>query len=95
MPRPFSARSPAWAPEWKILFLTGGASTQFFMLPMNMLYDGKSADYIVTGHWGKAALKEAKRFGQINVTTTEKDGLFRSIPKQSEIKLDPNAAYVH
>ncbi len=82
-------------PEWKILFLTGGASTQFFMLPMNMLYDGKSADYIVTWHWGKAALKEAKRFGQINVTTTEKDGLFRSIPKQAEIKLDPKAAYVH
>ncbi len=82
-------------PEWKILFLTGGASTQFFQLPMNMLYDGKTADYIVTGHWGKAALKEAKRYGQINVTSTEKDGVFRSIPKQNELKLDPKAAYVH
>ncbi|HUW40643.1 MAG TPA: 3-phosphoserine/phosphohydroxythreonine transaminase [Rectinemataceae bacterium] len=82
-------------PEWKILFLTGGASTQFFQLPMNMLYDGKTADYIVTGHWGKAAVKEAKHFGQINVTTTEQDGAFRSIPKQAELKLDPKAAYVH
>ena len=81
--------------EWKILFLTGGASTQFFMLPMNMLYDDRSADYIVTGHWGKSAVKEAKRYGQINLTSTEKDGVFRSIPKQGELKLDPKATYVH
>jgi phosphoserine aminotransferase len=83
-------------PEWKILFLTGGASTQFAMLPMNFLYDGKKADYISTGHWSKAAVKEAKRFGEIGVSTTENtDGSFTRIPKQAELKLDPKAAYVH
>jgi phosphoserine aminotransferase len=81
--------------EWKILFLTGGASSQFFMLPMNLIPEGGSADYLVTGHWGKAAVKEAKRFGKINAISTEKDGVFRSILKQSEIKLDPSSAYVH
>ena len=81
--------------EWKILFLTGGASSQFFMLPMNLIPEGGSADYLVTGHWGKAAVKEAKRFGKINAISTEKDGVFRSILKQSEIKIDPSSAYVH
>jgi len=81
--------------DWKILFLTGGASSQFFMLPQNMLLEGGSADYLVTGHWGKAAVKEAKRFGKINVCSTERDGVFTSILKQSEIKTDPAATYVH
>jgi phosphoserine aminotransferase len=82
--------------EWKILFLTGGASTQFALLPMNYLWEGRKADYISTGHWGKAAIKEAKRFGEIGVTTTENaDGTFTRIPKQSELKLDPKATYVH
>ena len=81
--------------DWKILFCTGGASTQFAMLPMNMLYDGKSADYIVTGHWGNAAVKQAKLFGKVNVTTTEENEIFRRIPKQSELKLDAKSAYVH
>jgi phosphoserine aminotransferase len=81
--------------DWKIIFLQGGASTQFALLPMNFLPEGGCADYLVTGHWSKAALKEAKRFGQINVLSTEKDGAFRSILKQSEIKIDPKASYVH
>jgi phosphoserine aminotransferase len=82
--------------DWKILFLTGGASTQFLMLPMNMLGEGKDADYLVTGHWSKAAVKEAKRFGPLNLTSVENaDGTFTRIPKQSELKLDPKAAYVH
>jgi phosphoserine aminotransferase len=81
--------------DWKILFMTGGASSQFFMLPLNLLPEGGTADYLVTGHWGKAAVKEAKRYGKINSISTEKDGVFRSILKQPEIKLDPAAAYVH
>jgi len=81
--------------DWKINFMTGGASSQFFMLPLNLLPEGGVADYLVTGHWGKAAVKEAKRYGRINSISTEKDGVFRSILKQSEIKLDPAAAYVH
>jgi len=82
--------------DWKILFLTGGASTQFLMLPMNMLGEGKGADYLVTGHWSKAAVKEAKRFGPLNLTSVEGEGgSFTRIPKQAELKLDPKAAYVH
>jgi phosphoserine aminotransferase len=82
--------------EWKILFLTGGASTQFLMLPMNMLGEGRGADYLVTGHWSKAAVKEAKRFGPLNLTSVEGEGgSFTRIPRQSELKLDPKAAYVH
>jgi phosphoserine aminotransferase len=81
--------------DWKILLLAGGANLQFSMIPMNFLPEGGCADYLVTGHWSKVAVKEAKRYGQINVVSTEKDGAFRSILKQSEIKLDPKAAYVH
>jgi phosphoserine aminotransferase len=80
---------------WKILLLSGGANTQFSLIPMNFIPEGGSADYLVTGHWSKTAVKEAKRYGQINTITSEKDGVFRSILKQSDIKLDPKASYAH
>ncbi|OGL45770.1 MAG: phosphoserine transaminase [Candidatus Schekmanbacteria bacterium RBG_13_48_7] len=81
---------------YEILFLGGGASLQFTMVPMNFLTKDKKADYIITGSWSKKAHKEAKLFGQANVAaTTEVDGKFRRIPKQSELKLDPGAEYVH
>jgi phosphoserine aminotransferase len=83
-------------PEWKILFLTGGASSQFMMIPANYLFDGRTADYISTGHWGKAAIKEAKRYGTLGISSVENaDGTYTRIPKQSELKLDPKATYVH
>jgi len=83
-------------PEWKILFMTGGASTQFFMVPMNYLFRERKATYIVTGHWGKAAVKEAMRFGSIDVISTEnEDGSFTRIPKQEELRIDPTSTYVH
>ena len=81
--------------EWKVLFLQGGANLQFTMLPMNFIPEGGKAEYILTGHWAKTALKEAKRFGGAGIASTEKDGVFRSIPAQSEIKVDPASAYVH
>ncbi len=82
--------------NFKVLLLQGGASLQFAMVPMNLLGEGKSADYIQTGSWSKKALKEAKLFGTVRVAgTTEKDGVFRSIPKQEELDLDPNAVYCH
>ena len=65
------------------------------MVPMNLLTAGATADYILTGDWGKKALKEAKRVGATNVAATTEDGNFKRIPKQSELKLTPNAAYVH
>jgi phosphoserine aminotransferase len=83
--------------EWNVLFCTGGASTQFLMLPMNMLGDGKSADYVSTGNWSKAAIKEAKRFGKITFPANmELEGeVFKAIPKQEDLKFNPDAEYVH
>jgi phosphoserine aminotransferase len=81
---------------YEILFLQGGASLQFAMVPMNLLLPGKSADYVVTGGWSEKALSEAKILGQTRVAcTTAVDGRYTRIPTQSELKLDPNAAYVH
>jgi phosphoserine aminotransferase len=78
-----------------VLFLQGGASLQFSMVPMNLLTPGTTADYIVTGDWGKKALKEAKRVGATSVAASTEDGNFKRIPKQSELKLTSGAAYVH
>ena len=80
---------------WKVLFLQGGANLQFAMLPMNFIPEGGKAEYILTGQWAKIALKEAKRFGGAGIASTEKDGVFRSIPRQPEIAVDPASAYVH
>jgi len=81
--------------NYKILFLQGGASLQFSMVPMNLLTPGSVADYIITGDWAKKAMKEAKKVGSTNVAATTEDGNFTRIPKQSEIKTTPGAAYVH
>jgi phosphoserine aminotransferase len=81
--------------NYHVLFLQGGASLQFSMIPMNFLPDEGSADYIITGSWGKKALKEAKREGAVNVAATTADGGFTRVPGQDELKLDPKAAYVH
>jgi phosphoserine aminotransferase len=81
--------------NYHILFLQGGASLQFSMVPMNLLARGSSADYIVTGSWGKKAVKEAKRSGQVNIAANMADGGFTRIPEATEINLDANAAYLH
>ena len=82
--------------NYKVMFLGGGASTQFLMVPMNYLADGKVADYILTGDWSRKAHKEAKGVGKTNVAaTTEVDGRFARIPRQDELKLTDGAAYVH
>jgi phosphoserine aminotransferase len=89
-------RSIAGIPDnYKILFLQGGASMQFSMVPMNLLTGGLTADYIVTGDWGKKALKEAKKVGATSVAASTEDGNFKRIPKQAELKLTPGSAYVH
>src|SRR6186997_643499 len=76
-------------PGYKVLFLQGGASLQFSMVPMNLLTAGTTADYIITGDWGKKALKEAKKIGATNVAATTEVGNFKRIPKQEEIRLTP------
>src|SRR5258706_11136959 len=80
---------------YHVLFLQGGASLQFSMLAMNLLPRDGSADYILTGSWGKKAVKEAKKAGNVNVAATMADGGFTRAPTADEIKLDPHAAYVH
>ena len=81
--------------NYHVLFLQGGASLQFSMVPLNFLPHDGSADYLLTGSWGKKALKEAKKSGTINVAATMADGGFSRVPGADEIKLDPRAAYVH
>jgi phosphoserine aminotransferase len=81
--------------NYKVLFLQGGASLQFSMIPMNLLPEGGVADYIITGSWGKKALKEAKRAGEINVAANMEDSRYSRTPEQHELKLSPQAAYVH
>jgi len=80
---------------YKILFLQGGASLQFSMVPMNLLTAGTTADYIITGDWGKKALKEAKKVGATKVAGSTENGNFKRTPKQNELTLTPGAAYVH
>src|ERR1044072_5030522 len=81
--------------NYRILFLQGGASLQFSMVPMNFLPPDGSADYIITGSWGKKALKEAKRAGNVNIAATMADGGFTRVPSSDEMSLNPHAAYVH
>jgi phosphoserine aminotransferase len=80
---------------YKVLFLQGGASLQFSMVPMNLLAAGKTADYIDSGSWADKAIKEAKKVGTVNVAATTKDEHYTRVPTQAELKLTPGAAYVH
>jgi phosphoserine aminotransferase len=80
----------------QVLFLSGGASMQFAMLPLNFLHSGQSADYITTGTWSVKALAEAKTVGEArSAFDGERDGWYREIPTQEQLQLDPGAAYVH
>ena len=74
--------------NYRILFLQGGASLQFSMVPINFLPADGSADYVITGSWGKKALKEAKRVGNVNVAATMADGGFTRIPGDDEMSLN-------
>jgi len=78
-----------------VTFVQGGASLQFGLIPMNFLPKGKSADYVVTGVWSEKAISEAKYLGEVRAAWQPPDGKFVRVPTQSELKLDPNAAYVH
>ena len=81
--------------NYRVLFLQGGASLQFSMLPMNLLPPGGSADYIVTGVWSEKAVKEAKRVGTVKIAGSTAGEKFTRVPRQEELTLDANAAYVH
>ncbi len=81
--------------EYAVMFLQGGATLQFSMIPLNIMAPNNKADYINTGAWSKKAIKEAKRVGEVNVAATSEDSNFNYIPKQDALKLTPNASYVH
>ena len=81
--------------NYKILFLQGGASLQFAMVPMNFRPAGASADYIVTGTWSKKAFKESQKLGTAKAAANMEADVFNHLPSQAELKLDPQAAYLH
>lgn len=81
--------------NYKVLFLQGGASSQFAMVPINLLNGKKSADYLLTGQWSKKAVEEAKRFCNVNVVADTSDSKFTTLPDEASLKFDPEAAYVH
>ena len=81
--------------NYKVLFMQGGASSQFSMVPMNLLRGKNTADYINTGQWSKKAIAEAERYCDVNVVASTEDNGFTSAPTQAELNLNPDAAYVH
>jgi phosphoserine aminotransferase len=89
-------RSLASVPaSYRVLFLQGGASMQFSMVPMNLLVPGATADYIDSGSWAEKAIKEARKVGRVNVAASTKGDNYSRIPSQRELKLTPGGAYVH
>lgn len=81
--------------NYKLLFLQGGASLQFTAVPMNFLPANQEADFILTGSWSQAALKEAKKLGKTRIVASTEAEKFKRIPSQSELQLNPQAAYAH
>jgi phosphoserine aminotransferase len=81
--------------NYKVLFLQGGASSQFAMVPMNMLRGKGKADYVNTGDWSIRAIHEAEKYCTVNVAATTKESHFTTVPSQAELKLSSDAAYVH
>ena len=81
--------------NYKVLFMQGGATAQFAMIPMNLLRGKDTADYINTGQWSTKAIKEAERYCEVNVVASSEDKSFTYAPSQGDLNLNPNAAYVH
>jgi phosphoserine aminotransferase len=81
--------------EYKVLFLQGGATLQFSMIPQNLLGTKTGADYIYTGQWSKKAIAEARKFCEVNIAASSEDQNFTYVPKRESWRLDSSAAYVH
>ena len=81
--------------DYAVLFLQGGASSQFAAVPLNLLGNNKTADYINTGAWSKKAIAEAKRYCDVNVAASSEDSKFTIAPAQDSLQLNSDAAYVH
>lgn len=81
--------------NYRVLFLQGGGTMQFAMVPINLLYKSKKADYVLTGHWAQKAYEEALKYGDIRVAASSEDGDFSYIPKIGRDGIRPDADYVH
>ncbi len=81
--------------DFEVMFLQGGASSQFMMIPFNFLRDEETADYIDTGRWSDKAITEAKLFGNVHVPFSSADGNYDRVPKQNELDFSDSPAYVH
>ena len=81
--------------DYKVLFMGGGASLQFAMIPLNLMGKNRTADYVITGTWSKKALKEAQIVGNPNEAASSEEDKFTRIPHQDELKLTKDAVYVH
>lgn len=81
--------------NYKVLFLQGGASSQFAMVPLNLLSNSKKADFVITGAWSKKAYKEASRYGKANIVASSEDQVFNYIPELDPSKFDKDADYFH
>ena len=81
--------------NYKILFLQGGGSTQFAMIPMNLMNKNNKADYVITGQWAKKAAAEAERYGKVNIVASSADSTFDHIPTLDPSKFDPEADYFY
>jgi phosphoserine aminotransferase len=83
-------------PNYKVLFLQGGATSQFAMIPMNLIGRTGKADYFRTGSWSKKAINEASRYGSVRIgADTEVEGKFTSVPVPDAVSVSPDAAYLH
>ena len=81
--------------DYAVLFMQGGASSQFSTIPLNLLGDKTSADYVNTGIWSKKAIAEARRYGDVNVVASSEDSGFTTVPDPSGWRTRPDAAYLH
>src|SRR5690554_609443 len=81
--------------NYKVLFLQGGASTQFAMIPLNLFSNSKKADYVNTGVWSKKAIAEAKRYGEVNIVASSEDSTFNYIPELDKSMFSNDADYFH
>ena len=81
--------------HYSVLFLQGGASLQFEMIPMNLLGGRSAVDYVHTGEWAKKAIKAARNFAAVNVAASAEDRSFSYVPAPDTWRLDPDAAYLH
>ncbi|AKJ64111.1 Phosphoserine aminotransferase [Kiritimatiella glycovorans] len=81
--------------DYAVLFMSGGASTQFALAPMNLMGEGGRADYVDSGSWSTKAIKEARKIGEVHLAADVKDASPARMPKPEELTLDPGAAYLH